>query len=71
LILIKLNDILIKSGMSQRKLARLTNIRHPTISEMCLNKSKSLPVENLNAICGALECTISDIIEYKKEEPTE
>jgi putative transcriptional regulator len=68
LISIKLNNLLDKKGMSQRELARLTNIRHPTISEMCLNKSKSLPVENLNIICVVLDCALSDIIEYQKEE---
>lgn len=67
---IKLNELLIKRGISQRELARLTGVRHPTISEMCLNKSKSLPVENLDAICNALDCQLSEVIEHKKE-PTE
>ena len=70
MIIIKLNDILIKAGISQRELSRRTNIRQPTISEMCLNKSKSLPVDNLNKICSVLDCALSDIVEYKKE-PTE
>jgi putative transcriptional regulator len=67
LVIIKLESLLKEKEMSQRELSRQTGIRHPTISEMCLNTSKSLPVENLNRICDVLECTISDILEYKKE----
>lgn len=67
---IKLNDFLIRAGISQRELSRRTGIRQPTISEMCLNTSKSLPVANLDAICNVLDCELSDIIDHKKE-PTE
>jgi putative transcriptional regulator len=66
MITIKLDDLLKKKGMSQRELSRLAEIRHPTISEMCLNKSKSLPINNLDAICKVLDCDLTDIIEYKK-----
>jgi putative transcriptional regulator len=66
MIIIKLDDLLKKKGMSQRELSRLTEIRHPTINEMCLNKSKSLPVNNLDTICKVLDCDLTDIIEYKK-----
>ncbi|WP_059049069.1 helix-turn-helix domain-containing protein [Paenibacillus senegalimassiliensis] len=64
---IKLESLLAEKGISQREIARRTGIRHPTISEMCLNKSKSLPVNNLSKLCQSLECDISDILEYKKE----
>lgn len=67
MILIKLDILLKERGISQRELARNTGIRHPTISEMCLNTSKSLPIENLDKICTELDCELSDIIEYKKE----
>jgi putative transcriptional regulator len=67
LIIIKLESLLKEKEMSQRELSRQTGIRHPTISEMCLNTSKSLPVDNLNKICAVLDCNVSDIIEYKKE----
>lgn len=67
MILIKLDTLLKERGISQRELSRRTGIRHPTISEMCLNTSKSLPVENLDKICSELDCELSDIVEYKKE----
>jgi putative transcriptional regulator len=67
MIILKLNKFLKEKGISQRELSRLTGVRHPTISEMCLNRSKSLPVENLDIICTVLDCDITDIIEHKKE----
>jgi len=66
-IIIKLVSLLKEKNISQREFARRTGIRHPTISEMCLNKVKSLPVENLDKICVELDCELSDIIEYRKE----
>jgi len=70
MIIIKLNDILKQRNISHRELSRLTGIRQPTISEMCANKSKSLPVENLDMICNTLECDLTDIIEHKKDDPS-
>jgi putative transcriptional regulator len=67
MIVIKLDGLLKQMNISQRELSRRTGIRQPTISEMCLNKSKSLPVENLNSICIELDCDLSDIIEFIKD----
>jgi putative transcriptional regulator len=67
MIIIKLSTVLNEANISQRELSRRTGIRQPTISEMCLNKAKSLPVENLDKICSELDCELSDIIEYRKE----
>ncbi|MCM3413507.1 helix-turn-helix domain-containing protein [Metabacillus litoralis] len=66
MIMINLGDLLKEKGISQRELARRTGIRQPTISEMCLNKSKSLPVENLDLICIELDCDISELISFTK-----
>lgn len=69
MITIKLDALLKEKGISQRELSRRTGIRQPTISEMCLNKSKALPVENLNLICNELDCDLTDIIKYIKDNP--
>lgn len=68
MIIIKLGQLLKEKNMSQRELSRLTGIRQPTISEMCLNRSKSLPVENLDLICEVLDCDPHELIERKKEQ---
>lgn len=69
MITIELDKLLKAKGISQREISRRTGIRHPTISEMCLNKSKSLPVENLNSICNELDCDLSDLIKFTKDQP--
>ena len=60
-----LNDLLDKKGLSHRELARMTGIRHPSISEMCNNQTKRLPLDNLAKICEVLECDITDILKLE------
>lgn len=50
--------------MSQKELCDITGIRPSTVSAICTNKIKHLPVDVLDKICDTLECTPSDIIEY-------
>lgn len=68
MIVIKLAALLEQRGISHREAARQSGIRHPTISEMCANKSKSFPKENLDALCKTFDCKLSDIIEYVHDE---
>lgn len=56
--------------MSQHELSRITEIWQPSINEMCNNKAKRLPVDNLAKICAVLNCGITDIMELVKE-PTD
>lgn len=64
---ITLNELLEKRGMSQRELARLTNIRQPSINEMCRNQTIRLPLANLAKICDVLDVDICDILKLVKE----
>ena len=50
--------------MTQKDLAEKTGIRPPTISAICTNTIKHLPVDALNKICAALDCQPADIMEY-------
>ena len=50
--------------MTQKDLAEKTGIRPPTISAICTNTIKHLPVEALNKICAALDCQPADLMEY-------
>ncbi|WP_067725380.1 helix-turn-helix domain-containing protein [Oceanobacillus damuensis] len=63
---IKLNDLLAERKISHREFARMTGIRHPSISEMCNNASKHIPLKNLAKICEVLECDIADILVLKE-----
>lgn len=64
---IKLNELLKERNLSHRQFAKMTGIRHPTISQMANNETKSIPLTNLAKICEVLECDITDVLELKKE----
>ena len=55
---------LAKKEMSQKELAEATGIRPSTISAICNNKIKHLPVEAIDKICNELECNPEDFIKY-------
>lgn len=50
--------------MTQKDLAEKTGIRPPTISAICTNTIKHLPVDALNKICATLDCQPADLMEY-------
>jgi putative transcriptional regulator len=64
-IYINLGKKLEEKGISHREFARRTGIRHPTISALCNNTVKQVPLENLVAICVELECDPGDLLELK------
>lgn len=60
----KLKVILAINEMTQKRLAEMTGIRPPTISAICTNKVKQLPVGVIEKICAALNCQPGDLMEY-------
>ena len=60
--------MLAKREMTQKELAERTGIRAPTISAICTNTIKHLPVDALDKICDVLDCQPGDILEYRKEQ---
>lgn len=65
---IQLDKLLSQRNMTQRELARVTQIRVPSINEMYHNQTIRLPLDNLAKICVALNCEISDILKLEKEQ---
>ena len=61
---IKLSDLLGKHKMNQKTLSRLTNIRPATISKMYYEEIKRIDVKQLDSICKAFNCEISELLEY-------
>ena len=53
--------------MTQKELSQKTGVRAPTISAICNNTIKQLPVEALNKMCAVLECQPADLIEYVED----
>ena len=61
---IKLKRELALAEMSQVELSNITGIRLPTISALCTNRAKHIPINVLEKICTTLNCQPGDIIKH-------
>ncbi len=61
-----LDKALENSGISRYELAKRTGIQYQIIDNYYKNRVKRYDSYVLDRICDALDCDISDIIEYKK-----
>lgn len=61
---IKLNELLEKSNISKNKLCHRAELQHTQLNNFCKNKITRLDTDVLARICTALECDISDLLEY-------
>ena len=61
---IKLSDLLGKHKMNQKTLSKLTNIRPATISKMYYEEVKRIDIQQIDSICKAFDCEISELFEY-------
>lgn len=68
MIKIKLSDLLGKHKMTQKALSDVTNIRPATVSKIYYEECKRLDVSQLDSICKAFNCEISDLLEYVPDE---
>ncbi len=64
-IIFKLENMLVKNGLTKYRLSRITNIRYDTICNYCKGDVTLINVEYLKIFCNVLNCDIKDIIEYK------
>ena len=64
MIKIRLSDLLGKNKMSQKALANITHIRPATISKMYYEEIKRIDIKQLDNICKAFNCEISELLEY-------
>ncbi len=65
----KLKVLLAMNDMTQKQLAEITGIRPPTVSAICTNTVKQIPVGVIEKICAALHCQPGDILEYVPDGP--
>lgn len=61
---IKLNELLEESGMSKNKLSHRAEMQRTQINNFCNNKITRLDIDVLARLCAALDCKISDLLEY-------
>lgn len=59
-----LKKLLALNEMTQKELSIRTGIRPPTISAICNNTVKHIPVDVLEKICKELNCQPGDIVEH-------
>ena len=67
MIVINLDVILAKRKMSLTELSNKVGITIANLSILKKGKARAIRFSTLEAICEALECQPSDILEYKKD----
>ena len=65
-IIVNLDIILAKRGMKSNELAELVGITTANLSILKTGKAKAIRFSTLEAICKALDCQPSDILEYSE-----
>lgn len=68
MIKIKLSNLLGEHKMTQKALSDITNIRPATISKMYYEEIKRIDVKQLDSLCKAFDCEISELLEYIPDE---
>ena len=66
-ILVNLDVMMAKRKISAGDLAKEIGITNANLSILKNNKAKAIRFSTLEAICKALDCQPSDILEYVKE----
>ncbi len=66
MVILTLDKTLKKLNISRYELAKRTDIQYQVIDNYYKNKVKRYDGFVLDRICTALDCDISDILEYKK-----
>lgn len=66
-IVVNLDIMLAKRGMKSYELADLVGITTANLSILKTGKAKAMRFSTLEAICKALDCQPSDILEYVED----
>lgn len=61
---VNLDVMLVKRGMKSKELAEIIGITTANMSILKSGKAKAVRFSTLEAICKALDCQPSDILEY-------
>lgn len=66
-IVVNLDIVLAKRGMKSNELAEIVGITTANLSILKTGKAKAIRFSTLEAICKALDCQPSDILEYVED----
>ncbi len=61
---INVSTLLGQRKMTMSELSGKTGIRPSTISNLYYEETKRIEIDQINALCKALNCTVGDIFEY-------
>lgn len=67
-IIVTLDVMLAKRKMSSGELAARVGITQANLSILKTGKAKAVRFSTLEAICRELDCSVGDILEYRKEK---
>ena len=67
-IVVNIDVVMARRKMSLNELAERVNITPANLSILKTGKAKAIRFSTLSAICRALDCQISDILEYVPSE---
>ena len=68
---IKLDDIIKSKGISKNKLSHLAHMEHSQINKYYRNEITRLDTAVLVRLCTALDCQLSDLLEFVPAEKAE
>lgn len=68
MIFIKLKETMLKKNYNIATLAEKAGMHRNGISKILNGKNSGIEFDTLNKLCIALECNVSDIIEFIKDE---
>ncbi len=66
-IIVNLDVMLAKRKMSSQQLAAIIDITPANLSVLKTGKARAIRFSTLDAICRALDCQPSDILEYRED----
>ncbi|MPM90169.1 hypothetical protein SDC9_137286 [bioreactor metagenome] len=66
--IIKIAEVLESKGKTKYWLSKETGITYPNLDKLIKNETSSIKFDFLEKICTALDCELSDIIEFVKED---
>ena len=67
-IIIKLDELIKKSGMSKNKVSHKAEMQRTQLNNYCKNKVTRLDTDVLARLCEVLGCGIGDLLEYKPKD---
>ena len=67
-IVIHLSELLEKSGLSKNRFCQRAELQRTQLNRLLTNKTTRFDADVLIRICYTLNCSIGDLIEYKKPQ---